>query len=487
MPNRPNILLIMTDQHSPHVSGFAGDSTVRTEALDDLAARGTRFDAAYCQTPLCVPSRTSMLVGRYAYTCSAWDNSSQLSTGHTTLPGWFAQHGYATAAVGKMHFRGPEQMHGWQHRPYGDLVDPQFPFHQPDPPETADGRWNRHSYGRFPNAGATQIPESLLVDNVTTQESLAWLLEYADSGTDVPWLFCASYSRPHFPLTAPARYIRRYLESDLALPTLPDGYPDTLHPHDRYIVDDFGLQRFSPKEQVRALAAYYACVDFVDDCIGSLLAQLARAGCLDNTYVVYTSDHGEMGAEHGLWWKRTYYDASARVPLLIAGPGLDAGEQISHPVELVDLFPTFCHWAGIPTPRGLDGESLVPLLSRRPSQRHKATARSELLGERQETQFRMVRDGRWKLVEFPTAPDRLFDLLEDPEETTDLAGAPPSEAPVADLKALAAEGGTWEEIQVQRRESERGRRPVATRSKSAAQYRLANGRIVEADGFLYAE
>jgi choline-sulfatase len=485
MAKQPNMLLIMTDQHAPHMAGFSGSDLVDTPSLDALAARSTRFEAAYCQSPLCVPSRTSMLVGKHAYRCSAWDNGTVLFPEHVTLPGWLAKHGYTTAAVGKMHFRGQEQMHGWQHRPYGDLVESKFPFHQPDPPETADGRWNRHDYGRFPNAGPTSIPESLLLDNLVTTESLAWLLEFADRHPERPWFFCASYSRPHFPLTAPGRYVRKYLTQVSELPPLPAGYPEALHPHDRFIVDDFGLTRFPPEDQRRALAAYCACVEFVDDCIGRLLDGLQRARCLDNTCVVYTSDHGDMAAEHGLWWKRTYYEASAGVPLLIAGPDIERGTCISTPVELVDLLPTCCDWAGIATPDGLDGESLTPLLCGQAEMRRKRTARSELLGERPETQFRMLRDGRWKLVEFPNAPPRLFDLESDPEELEDLAADPPPEAPLPEMSAQLALAGTWEQMGVRRASDRRRQGQLSSSSPGAAQYRLADGRILEADAPLY--
>ena len=292
-----------------------------------------------------------------------------LTPEHETIPGWLAKHGYTTAKVGKMHVGGGDGTHGYQHRPFGDLIDCRFPTHQPDPPETADGRWNDHSLGRFPFAGPTEIPESLLMDHVTTTESLAWLLEFADTNPDSPWFFCASYSRPHFPLTAPRRYIRKYLDSELQPPPLPEGYPEDLHLHDRFIVDDFSLLKFSPEENRRAVASYYACVDYVDDRIGELLEGLRRSGCLENTYFVYASDHGDLAGEHGLWWKRTYYEASARIPLLVSGSGIDPNGSESTPVELVDLFPTFCDWAGVETPEGLDGETLIPLLEGQPAGR----------------------------------------------------------------------------------------------------------------------
>ena len=323
------------------------------------------------------------------------------------------------------------------------------------------------------------------MESVTTIESLAWLLEFSDTNPDTPWFFCASYSRPHFPLTAPGRTFRKYVASGLKPPPLPPGYPDDLHPHDRFIVDDFNLLSFSDEEHRRALAGYYACVDYVDDCMGALLEGLRRAGGLDNTYIVYTSDHGDMAGEHGLWWKRTYYEASAGVPLLISGPGIEGKQAVSTPVELVDLFPTFCDWAEVDAPPDLDGESLAHLLSGNHDRREKRIARSELIADKPGTEFRMVRDERWKYVDFPSAPPRLFDMNADSGETNDLASDPPDDAPVDQLQAMLDEGGTWEGV-VKRIDEERAqleRHPV--QSQGTVQYRLSGGRIVEADEALY--
>ncbi len=474
----------MTDQHNPHIAGFAGDVAARTPSLDLLAAEGAHFTAAYCQSPLCVPSRMSMLTGRYALGCEAFSNSSVIPSGMTTLPGVLSAAGYRTAAIGKMHFRGQEQMHGFDDRPFGDLVDGHLPAHQPDPPDTADGRWNGHAAGRFPFAGPTSIPTGLSIEPLVTLETLEWIREQRDARPDQPWFAMASYPRPHFPLTAPARYVRGYESRDVVLPPAPADFPDDLHPHDRFIVDDFRLTAFSEDERRTGLIGYYAALEFADAWIGELLAGLRNDDALDETYVIYTSDHGDMAGEHGLWWKRTYYDASARVPLIVRGPGVAAGARHDWPVELVDLFPTICDWAGASIPPGLDGETLRLIIDGTGG-RAKVTARSELLGGNPHVRFRMARDRRWKYVDFPDARPRLFDLVHDPDELHDLAHDPPADAPVADLRAALVAFGEWPEIDARREAAEARTRTHRAERIGTVQYRLADGRLIDADAALY--
>lgn len=486
MPDRPNILLLLSDQHNPRIAGFAGNARARTPNLDALAERGARFDSAYCQGPLCVPSRISMLTGLHPHRCSAWGNNSVLYPEHVTFAEHLANHGYTTALVGKMHLRRPYIMGGFQHRPYGDLVIDRFCFHQPDPVETWDGRWCNHQVGRFAWAGESEIPESLLVDSVVTRESLSFLLEHADQHPDKPWLLCAGYGRPHFPFTAPGRYLRRAMADPPPLPPRPKGYPDGLHPHDRYIVDDFHIYDFPDDVQQRTLAAYYACVEYLDDCIGELLHGLDRAGLLENTLVVYASDHGEMAGEHGMWSKRSYYDGSARVPLVVAGPGVPAHVGITAPVELTDLYPTLCEVAGVPTPDCLDGRSLMSSI--RETGVSDRIIRCELLAENRGVAFRMAQNERWKYVEFPDYPPVLIDMADDPGETTNLlaSGPPPSDAPIDVLHQVATAGLSWEQVDAMRaEESARRPKPEGPAARGPVQYALRDGRIVDADSFLY--
>lgn len=483
----PNILMVVADQHSPHISGFAGNDAVDTPNLDRLRAKSAMFRHAVCQTPLCTPSRMSLLTGKLPQYCGGWANRSILTAEHRSIGTHLSEHGYATAYVGKMHIRSEVERVGFDVWPYGDVVT-RAGGHQPDPLQTVDGRWNRHDVGRFPWAGISEIPESLLQERIVTRESLSLLLEHADSQPEKPWFLCASYSRPHFPLTTPGRYYRKYLRKGVPRPLLPDGFPDGLHPHDRYIVDNFHLLDFDAEAYDRAFAAYYACVEFVDACIGELLDGLEAAGLLENTAIVYTSDHGDMVGEHGLWWKRTYYEASVGVPLLIRLPGQRDARTVETVVELVDLFPTLCDVAGAPKPEGLDGESLLSLIEAGDdAQRKKRVGRSGHYPGRPEAAFRMVRNDRYKYVDFLIGDPVLFDLIDDPGERRNLAQESAYEPVVRRLQAELDHDGSWP-WRVERCRADLAQAPPHRADPlSTNQFALADGRVIHVDKAMYLE
>ncbi len=485
---RPNILLIQTDQHASSVAGFAGDPSVQTQHLDALAQRSTQFDTAICPSPICTPSRMCMLTGKEAHRCAAWSNHWIIFPEHVTWPSHFADHGYRTCLVGKMHFGGRDQMQGFQVRPYGDLRHGLS--HQPEPIDLFP------AYHGAESAGVTEIPESLLQDVVVTRESLAFLLEHQDLEPDVPWFVCASYSRPHSPFTAPGRYIRRYRDKipPAYLPANPD---EDLEPFARryFSVDQ------SAEVSLRGREAYYACIDFVDDCIGELLEGLDRAGLLDNTIVIYTSDHGEMIGHHGIWGKIVYYEPSVGVPLLMTGPGIQAGHhRVPHPVSLLDLFPTTCALAGLPVPEGLDGVDLHELLTEpetaKPPRDFAASA-SFAYGVRinynttDENQpgaaMRLVRDQNWKYVEIEKGSPLLFDLASDPPEKLNLAARPEHQERCLQMKQALFRNFSWQQVHEQLA-LDRARLPEflsGQRPSTPNQYVLADGRIFDAEGGLY--
>ncbi len=491
-PNKqPNILLVMTDQHRHDVAGFAGDPHVHTPHLDALAGGAVQFNTALCASPLCTPSRMCLLTGKEAHHCSGWNNHWILFPEHVTWPGHFAAHGYETALIGKMHFGGGNQMNGFRHRPYGDLRHGLG--HQPDPLSMYPG------YAGAGSGGASEVPESLMQDVVVTRETLAFLREHQEATPEVPWFVCASYNRPHPPFTAPGRYLRRY-RNRVPPSSVPDD-PGRLEPYARNRRE---RTRIDAATAQRGREGYYACVDFVDDCIGELLEGLEADGLLENTIVIYTSDHGEMLGDHGLWAKAIYFDAAVRVPLLIRGPGIRAEHHaVDAPISLIDLFPTTCALAGLPVPEGLDGVDFSQFLSdprKAPSPREWVAGAYYAYGvlvdleknpvrmDAPNQAWRMVRDERHAYVEVEQGATLLFDLRKDPDQTENLADCPEQAERCRRFHERLHRDFSWEAVRaglardrVRLPEFKSGWMP-----QSPNQYQLPDGRVFDADAALYA-
>jgi len=400
MPDRPNILFLLSDEHAYRYlsarSPQDGGEPCHTPTLDGLIQQGTHLSTTYCSMPLCTPSRISMLCGRHAHRCGAWGNASILDPDIPTFASHLGQNGYATCTVGKMHLGGSLQHAGFQARPYGDFGGPCG--HQDDP--------LRHYHDdsdtlrrRTLDAGISQVPESLLQEQMVARQSTAWLREQRHAAPDQPWLLLASFSRPHFPLTAARRFFERY-------------YP----------------QGVTPPRVERS---------------GDFLAVLERDGLLDNTIIVYASDHGELAGEHGLWWKNTWHEAACRVPCIVSLPqhrnGQLAPTEIAQPTSLADLFPTLCGLSGTPLADNLDGIDLstaihgqpCPALHQRPG------VITESLSPRwgAGTEFRTVRSPRYKYIAFRDCDDLAFDLQADPDEQHNLVGRATGQT-AADLETL---------------------------------------------------
>jgi len=420
----PNILFLLSDEHGFRYMGHRppgqGGEPVHTPAFDRLAAGGTVFTNAYCQMPLCTPSRLCILTGKEVRGAGAWYNESVLRSGATTIADVLRSAGYGTCLVGKMHLGGRRQFAGFQHRPYGDLTGKTG--HQWEP--LADDR--RHTMRtRTARVGLTEIPESLIQDEVVAHETVAFLREHQSAHPDQPWFLCASFSRPHFPLTAPRRHFARYWPDGVTEPRVPAGGDAYDHLMSVGMRNGFRADAISYEEMMRARAAYFACVSYLDEVIDDLLLRLDRDGLLDNTVIVYTTDHGEMAGEHGVWWKNGWYEACTHVPLIVSTAAQRRGEAgitpCGTPVGLVDLFPTLCALAGAAAPEGLDGADLSPVLGGSgevPERPVYCDALNPRWGKG--TEFRMIRWRQWKYVRFRGAPPLFFDLEEDPGEQRNL-------------------------------------------------------------------
>ena len=452
---RPNVLVLMSDQHSKHFLGCYGNEIVRTPHLDHLAERGMRFDAAYCPSPLCVPSRMSFMTGRTPTGNRVWSNQDVLSS---TIPTWahgLGVAGYGTALVGRMHFVGPDQRHGFERRPIGE-----YSATFPGAPRLGGPLFRRIPAG---TSGQCRISVEAAgygrttyqaFDELVADAACRYLDEKAGEPDGRPFAAVVGFVLPHCPFFAPKELFEYYYERVDLPPQWTEPAPAAIRRFRRLR----GIEESLPLERIRvARAAYYGMCEHLDAQVGRVLDKLTEHGLHENTLVIYTSDHGEMAGEHGCWWKSNYYEGSASVPLIASLPGLLPEGQGSNAVcSLIDLGPTMLDMAQADPLPAADGRSLWPILLGDPAASWPDTTFSELLGGVGDPPSRMVRSGAWKLFAYHGDPQpALFNLKDDPTEDNDL-GAHPGHREVRErLLALVQEG--WDPDLVLRASSERER------------------------------
>ncbi|HEV8032324.1 MAG TPA: sulfatase-like hydrolase/transferase [Stellaceae bacterium] len=434
--NPANLLLILSDEHNPRVLGAGGHETIRTPNLDRLAARGARFTSAYCNSPICVPSRAALATGRYVHQIRFWDNGIPYDG---SVPSWHHRlrgAGHEVTAIGKLHFRSADDDNGFTEEvmplhvvdgigdPLGWLRDP-LPVRKAALRLANDAGPGNSSYQDYD-------------DNITAA-AVDWLKARAAgpnqrNGGGKPWVLFVSLVCPHFPLIARPEWYDRYPEESLPRPALYDaGEREPDHPYIAAIrecqIYDKG---FDETKLRRALAAYFGLVSFVDHNVGRLLDALAAVGLADTTRVLYSSDHGDNLGTRRLWGKSTMYEESAGVPMIFAGPDIPQGFVCRAPVSLVDVFPTVTDCVGLPPhadDRDLPGAPLIDVVRGTALRRtmlceyHAAGAAAGAF---------LIRKGPFKYVCYVGMPPQLFDLDADPQETRDLARDPGYRALVAD-------------------------------------------------------
>lgn len=422
MSAQPNILFILSDQHNPHLLRCAGNNTVNTPSLDRLASEGIMFDAAYCQNPLCVPSRTSLISGMYPRSTGIYGNTHILEANSPTIPRVLSASGYRTCLIGKAHFNG-EQFHGYQQRPYGDLFGQS---HQPDPFRTAD-KGDSGLGDLLGNAGPSGIPLPLTQTEICVAEAAKWLQTHIGLHRNQPFFLSVNFDKPHFPINPPLEYYNRYA-GKVDLPAFPEDYLQGTVPFVRETIMRSSIGKSYNKfadDHKRALAAYYGCIEWVDNAIGRLLNTLEYLGLAGNTVVIYASDHGEMAGEHGAWQKTLFFEASARIPLIIRWPNhIPEGKRCSVPVGLIDLFPTLCEAADSAAPPTCEGMSLVPLLTERGTFDRDAIFCETVLAGNPEQAGCMIRTGKWKYCYYLDGNEELYNIEEDQGEWNNLSQDP---------------------------------------------------------------
>jgi iduronate 2-sulfatase len=365
---RWNVLFIMADDLRVELGCYG--SIARTPNIDALARRGVRFTRAYCQQALCNPSRSSMLTGRRPDSLHVWANSTHFRERNpdvVTLPQWFKQHGYETRCVGKI-------FHNWHTQEKGDRrswsADEflHYANHGDDEPRVVGplpqnfAQGIGRNYGKVPVTECRDVPDEAYYDGRVAAEAQRVLREIRDR----PFFLAVGFWKPHAPFNAPKKYWDLYERAQLPAwdGSRPEGAPEVAFHDNREILGIPPNQVTITREQAGEMRhGYFAAVSFLDTQVGKLLATLDELGLSSNTIIVFVSDHGYHLGEHGLWAKTSCFEWDAQVPLIISVPaGAASGAAATGLVELVDLFPTLIELCGLPTPQGLEGTSLVPML-----------------------------------------------------------------------------------------------------------------------------
>ena len=437
MPTPPNILIIMADQLTGTLFPDGPAPFLRVPHLAALAARSVRFAQAYCPAPLCAPARAAIMSGRLPHRTGVYDNAAEFAADIPTFAHHLRRAGYQTALAGKMHFVGPDQLHGFESRLTTDIYPADFGW-TPDwtrPGERID--WWYHTLGSVTGAGVAEITNQLEYDDEVAFVAVQKLYDLARGADPRPWCLTVSFTHPHDPFVARRRHWDLYEGEPACDPPAAIPFADQ-DPHSRRLMEacDWRAHDLTPDRIRRARQGYFASVSYVDDRVGELLAALAATG--QEAAVVFLSDHGEMLGERGLWFKMCFFEGAARVPLMIAAPGLAPG-RVDVPVSTLDLAPTLSALAGIDTAEAApwwDGENLLPLAQGAP---RTAPVAMEYAAEGSVAPMIALREGRWKYIACPADPEMLFDLEADPGEGVNLAPDPAHAATLARLRAMAAD------------------------------------------------
>jgi choline-sulfatase len=425
---RPNILIIIADDHGANTLGIDGDPRRATPNLDALARQGVWFDRAYCNSPLCTPSRQSLITGKLPHSIGVTQLATRLSDSVLTMGEWFSTHDYETIAIGKMHFNG-HSTHGFAIRIDSGDWETHLTSH---PILGGDHRrpWRpfRDPAREWLNADTRSA--GLPIESMESSYFVDQAIQYLLKKHDKPVAMIVGFYDPHSPFRFPTEWKGRFRPSEFLVPPLSE---EVLREQPAVFA------ALSPNEIRGIQAAYFTSLSFLDGQVGRLIQAIDRAGISDQTLVVYVGDNGYMLGQHGRFEKHCFYEPAVRIPFIIRWPGRIRGNRrISDLVEMVDILPTVLHLMQLPCPPGLQGIDLVPLLRGKVPQR----ARDVVFSEYLENEEAMVRSARHKLIvgtgrrlrqdgykttnplPLPGPYQRLYDLEVDPAETTDLSVDP---------------------------------------------------------------
>ncbi|MGH1415924.1 MAG: choline-sulfatase [Pelagimonas sp.] len=432
----PNILIIMVDQLNGTLFPDGPADWLHTPHLKALAARSSRFVNSYTASPLCAPGRASFMSGQLPSQTRVYDNAAEFASDIPTYAHHLRRAGYYTCLSGKMHFVGPDQLHGFEDRLTTDIYPADFGW-TPDyrkPGERID--WWYHNMGSVTGAGVAEISNQMEYDDEVAHFAKMKIYDLARAKEDRPWCVTASFTHPHDPYVARKKYWDLYEDCDHLDPSVASMGYDNHDPHSKRIFDANDWRSFdvTPQNVRRARQAYFANISYLDDKVGELLAVLEETR--QEAVVVFVSDHGDMLGERGLWYKMSFFEGSSRVPMMIALPD-GQGQRIAAPVSTIDLCPTLADLAGVDMGEvapWTSGESLVPVMNG--AERTEPVA-MEYAAEASYAPLVCLRYGKWKYIACSLDPEQLFDLDADPHELTNLADNPAHAGTVEAMRAKA--------------------------------------------------
>ncbi|GAA4496477.1 choline-sulfatase [Gluconacetobacter tumulicola] len=443
MRDRPDILILMADQLKASALPTYGGRVAKTPHLDALAERGVVFENAYCNVPICAPSRAVFMSGRLASHIGAYDNAAEFPSQTPTFAHHLRLAGYETILTGKMHFCGPDQLHGFETRLTTDIYPADFNW-TPDWTRFDERQEWYHTMNSVTEAGRCVRTNQIDFDEEVTFSARQKLYDLARDPDRRPFAMVVSLTHPHDPFTISDPWWSRYTDEEIDMPAIPAQADD---PHTARLrhVNGMDLQPVTEAQVRAARHAYYGACSFVDDAFGQILGTLHETGLDRDTIVIVIADHGEMLGERGQWYKMNFFDDASRIPMIISAPGRFAPHRVGACVSLLDLLPTLCDLAGQDDLLPGDGRSLLPYCL---GDDDDGLALGEYTAEGAIAPMVMIRRGRWKFVHSAADPDQLYDLRADPQELRNLATEP---ACHATCRAFLAEIDTrWDLAELHR-------------------------------------
>lgn len=423
----PNLLLIMADQMAASALPVYGRELVKAPNIATLAADGVVFDNAYCNFPLCAPSRFSMLSGQLPSRIDAYDNAAEFASSIPTLAHYLRTMGYHTCLGGKMHFIGADQLHGYEERLTSDIYPADFGWTPSWDDPAGQYSWY-HNMLSVVEAGVYARTIQLDFDEEVAFQGVQKIYDLGRKRDGQPFFLTLSFTQPHDPYMTTQTYWDYYDHTAIDLPSVAPIPLDQQDPHSRRILELCRSDQYHiTLEHVRnARHAYYGMISYIDDQVGKVLMALREAQLAENTVIIITADHGEMLGERGMWYKMNFFEPAARVPFIVFAPNRFKPRRVAKNMSLIDLLPTVLALAAgqrkAPEPIvPIDGHSLVPLLTGDESNWPDVVF-GEYLAEGTTAPCFMVKQGRYKYIHCTTDAAQLFDLDDDPQELNNLAG-----------------------------------------------------------------